>query len=127
MTAALSIGPVLGGEVLAEGSLGALAIFWSAARADFARSISDDPNRPLAQGAIGVSVFRAKPENLRRVQSQAAPSTLPCAIHWLRALRRPWRAHQRTGPRIGSTQLILQLQELGRLLTHYYSKYMTHS
>jgi hypothetical protein len=62
MTAALSIGLVLGGEVLAEGSLGARAIFWSAARADFARSISDDPNRALAEGAIGVSVFGAKPE-----------------------------------------------------------------
>src|SRR4051794_19844451 len=44
MTAALSIGLVLVGEMLAEGSLGARAIFCSAARADLARSVSDNPN-----------------------------------------------------------------------------------
>ena len=62
MTAAFSVGLILGGEVLAEGSLGARAIFWSAARADLARSISNDPNCALSEGTIGISVLGAKPE-----------------------------------------------------------------
>jgi hypothetical protein len=62
MTAAFSVGLVLGREVLAEGSLGARAIFWRAARADFTRSISNDPNRALSERAVGVSVLGTKPE-----------------------------------------------------------------
>ena len=50
MTAAGSIGSVLVCEVLAECALGALAILCSAARADLARSVSDDPHRTLADG-----------------------------------------------------------------------------
>ena len=52
---------VFAGEVFSEGSLGARAILCSAARADFARSISDDPNRPTP-GALrpGVSLLRVE-------------------------------------------------------------------
>jgi hypothetical protein len=50
------------GEVLAEGPLGAGAIRCSAARADLARFVSDDPHRALSKGSIGVAPLRAKPE-----------------------------------------------------------------
>jgi hypothetical protein len=62
MTAPLSVGLVLVGEVLAEGSLGARPIFCSAARADLAWSVSDDPHRALAERAVEVSFFGAEPE-----------------------------------------------------------------
>jgi hypothetical protein len=62
MTAAPAVGPVLVGEMFAEGTFGARAIFWSAARADLARSISDDPDRALAERAIEVSLFGPEPE-----------------------------------------------------------------
>jgi hypothetical protein len=54
MTAALSVGLVLVGKMLAEGALGARAIRCSAARADLARSVSDDPNCALAERAVGI-------------------------------------------------------------------------
>src|SRR5215467_4010528 len=54
-------GLILVGEVFAERPLGAFNIFCSAARADFARSISDDPDRALAERAVRVSLFRAEP------------------------------------------------------------------
>jgi hypothetical protein len=62
MTAAGAIGSVLVCEVLAECALGALAILCSAARADLARSVSDDPHRTLAEGAIEVPLFWPKPK-----------------------------------------------------------------
>ena len=62
MTAARSVGLVLVGKVLAEGALGARAILCSAARADLARSVSDDPHCALAERAVGVSFFGAEPE-----------------------------------------------------------------
>jgi hypothetical protein len=62
MTAAGSVGPVLVGKVLAKGALGARAILCSAARADLARSVSDDPHRALSERAVGVSFLRPKPE-----------------------------------------------------------------
>ena len=62
MTATGSVGLVFVGEVLAERSLGVRAIFCSAARADLARSISDDPDRALAERAVGVSLFGSKPQ-----------------------------------------------------------------
>ena len=45
------------GEVLAKRALGARAIFWRAVRADFARPISDDPDRPLLERAVGVPLL----------------------------------------------------------------------
>ena len=48
MTAALSVGLVLTGKVLAESALGARAILCRAARADFAWSVSDDPHGALS-------------------------------------------------------------------------------
>jgi len=49
MTAADTAGPVFVGKVFAEGTLGARAILWRAARADLARSVSYDPNGTLAE------------------------------------------------------------------------------
>jgi hypothetical protein len=62
MTAAGAAWLVLVGEVLTKGTLGARAIFCKAARADFARSISNDPDRPLSERTIRVPVFGPKPE-----------------------------------------------------------------
>jgi hypothetical protein len=62
MTAANTAGPVFVGKVLAEGTLGARAIFWRAARADLARSVSDDPNCTFAERAVLISLFGAQPE-----------------------------------------------------------------
>jgi hypothetical protein len=62
MTAAGAIGLVLVCEVLAESALGAFAILCSAARADLARSVSNDPHRTLAEAAIEVPLFGPKPE-----------------------------------------------------------------
>jgi hypothetical protein len=62
MTAALSVGLVLVGKMLPEGALGARAIRCSAARADLARSVSDDPNCALAERAVGISFFGTEPE-----------------------------------------------------------------
>jgi hypothetical protein len=62
MTTAGSAGLVSVGEVLPERTLGALAIFWSAARADLARSVSDDPDRAEAERAVRVSFCGAQPE-----------------------------------------------------------------
>ena len=62
MTTAGSVWLVLIGEMLAERALGSRAIFCRAARADFARSLSDDPDRPLSDPAVGVSPFWPKPQ-----------------------------------------------------------------
>jgi hypothetical protein len=57
-----SVGAVLCCEILAEGALRLRAIFWSAARADFAPTVSDDPHCAFAERALGVSLFGAQPE-----------------------------------------------------------------
>jgi hypothetical protein len=59
MTAAGTVWLVL--EVFAKRALGARAIFWRAARADFARPVSDDPDGPLSERALGVPLFGSKP------------------------------------------------------------------
>src|SRR5262249_6268092 len=62
MTAARSVRPVFVGKVLAEGALRTRAIFCNAARADLARSVSNDPHGALAESAVGISFFGAQPE-----------------------------------------------------------------
>src|ERR1700722_16678044 len=62
MTAAGTVWLVFVGEVLAKRALGARAILWRAARADFARSVSDDPHRPLSERAVAVSLLGSKPQ-----------------------------------------------------------------
>ena len=64
MTAVGAIGLVLVCEVLAEGALGAFAILCSAARADLARSVANDPHGALAEGAIEV---RSSGRSQRRI------------------------------------------------------------
>jgi hypothetical protein len=59
MTAAGTVWLVF--EVLAERALGARAIFWRAARADFARPVSDDPDGPLSERALGVPLLGSEP------------------------------------------------------------------
>ena len=60
MAAAGTVWLVFVGEVLAKRALGARAIFWRAVRADFARPISDDPDRPLR--AVGVPLLGSEPQ-----------------------------------------------------------------
>jgi hypothetical protein len=62
MTATDPVGQVLVCEVRTEGALGARAILCSAARADLARSVSDDPDRAFAERAVSISFFGAEPE-----------------------------------------------------------------
>ena len=62
MTAAGTVWLVFVGEVLAKRALGARAIFWRAARADFARPVSDDPDGPLSERALGVPLLGSKPQ-----------------------------------------------------------------
>ena len=62
MTAAGTVWLVFVGVLLAKRALGARAIFWRAARADFARPISDDPDRPLSERAVGVPLLGSKPQ-----------------------------------------------------------------
>ena len=62
MTAAGTVWLVFVGEVLAKRAFGACAIFWRAARADLARSVSDDPHRPLSERAVGVPLLGSKPK-----------------------------------------------------------------
>ena len=62
MTAAGTVWLVFVGEVLAKPALGARAIFWRAVRADFARPISDDPDRPLLERAVGVPLLGSEPQ-----------------------------------------------------------------
>jgi hypothetical protein len=62
MTTTGSVRLIFSGEVLAEGALRACAIFCNAARADLARSISDDPYGALAESAVGISFFGAQPD-----------------------------------------------------------------
>ena len=62
MTAAGTVWLVFVGEVLAKRALGAGAILWRAARADFVRSVSDDPHRPLSERAVGVPLLGSKPQ-----------------------------------------------------------------
>ena len=59
MTSASSTGLVFVCEVLADCPLGASAILRSAARADFARSVPNNPHGAFAEGAVGVAFFRA--------------------------------------------------------------------
>jgi hypothetical protein len=61
MMAAGTVWLVFVGEVLAKRALGARAIFWRAARADFARPVSDDPDSPLSERALGVPLLASKP------------------------------------------------------------------
>jgi hypothetical protein len=49
-------------HLLAECALGPFAILCSAARADLARSVSNDPHRTLAEAAIEAPLFWPKPE-----------------------------------------------------------------
>jgi hypothetical protein len=49
------------GEVLANRALGARAIFCRAARADFARSVSDESDRTVSERAVGVLLLGSKP------------------------------------------------------------------
>ena len=62
MTAAGSVWLILVSEIFADDALGPCAILRSAARADFARSIADDPDSPFAERAIGFSLFGTQPE-----------------------------------------------------------------
>jgi hypothetical protein len=62
MTAAGTVWFVFVGEVLAKRALGARAILWRAARADFARSVSDDPHRPFSERSVGVPLLGAEPQ-----------------------------------------------------------------
>ena len=61
MTAAGTAWLVFVGVLLAKRALGARAIFWRAARADFARPVSDDPDGPLSERALGVPLLGSKP------------------------------------------------------------------
>jgi hypothetical protein len=60
MTAAGTVW-VFVGVVLAKRERGARAIFWRAARADFARPVSDDPDCPLSERTVGVPLLASKP------------------------------------------------------------------
>jgi hypothetical protein len=62
MTAAGAVWLVFVGEVLAKRALGARAIFWRSARADLARSVSDDPDCPFSERAIGLPLLGSKPQ-----------------------------------------------------------------
>src|SRR5262249_1830712 len=64
MTTALAGGgAVLLGEVLAERGFSSRAVFSKEARADFARSVTDDPARVALPLAVGVDFFRFEPES----------------------------------------------------------------
>jgi hypothetical protein len=62
LTAAGSAGLIFVSEVVAKGTLGARAIFRSAARANLERSVSDDPNCSLSERTVGISLFWPKPK-----------------------------------------------------------------
>src|SRR5262249_16806811 len=83
MTFATAIRLILAGKVVAERSLGAFAILCRAARADLAQSVSDDPDRALAERPVGAPLFRAEPETSpfgwtrhRALQSSIAASVV---------------------------------------------------
>ena len=63
---------VFAGDVLGEGSFSSRAVLSSAARADFARSVADDPGCVADEVAAGVTLFGFEPE--------------PCAFCWSRHL-----------------------------------------
>jgi hypothetical protein len=60
MTTAGTVWLVFVGEVLAKRALGARAIFWRAARADFARPVTDDPDCSLSERAVRVPLLGSK-------------------------------------------------------------------
>ena len=62
MTTPGAIGLVLVGKMLSEDAFGARAIFRSAARANFARSVSDNPHRAFAERSVRASLFGTEPE-----------------------------------------------------------------
>jgi hypothetical protein len=62
MTAAFPIWLVFVGKVRSERSLGARASLCNAARADLARSVSNDPPPSPAERAVDISFFGTQPE-----------------------------------------------------------------
>ena len=70
MTTAFARRLVLAGDVVGKGPLSAFAVASSAARADFTRSVSDDPCCVPDEPPAGVALFWFKPE--------------PCAFAWSR-------------------------------------------
>lgn len=65
MTVALSWDAVFAGDVVAERFFSADAVLFIAARADFARSVSDDPGGVALPFALGVDLLGFKPESRR--------------------------------------------------------------
>jgi hypothetical protein len=120
MTATGTIWLVFVGEVLAKCALGAGAILWSAARADFARSVSDDPHRPLSERAVGVSLLGAKPQASAFLWTRH--SALISSIGRARCSFCPPRAQQRLRINLGECRLGLSAHRFAhcgaRFLAH---------
>jgi hypothetical protein len=63
MTAAVAADFIFCGDVLGERPFSPFAVISSAARADFTRSITDDPRRASDKSSVAVALFRFEPQS----------------------------------------------------------------